>query len=157
MIDDLAIARAVHVVSVAHWIGGVFFVTLVLLPGLRRIEAERRVALFDTIERGFAGQARISTLLAGLTGFYMLARTDSWFMLVSPRSWWIPGMLALWIVFTLMLFVLEPLVLHRWFDERAARDPEGTFALVLRLHRVLSTIAAVVLVGGVAGIHGLAF
>lgn len=157
MLDDLAIARALHVAAVVHWIGGVFFVTLVVLPGLRRVEADRRVSLFDTIERGFAWQARISTLIAGLTGFYMLLRTDAWYMLVSIRTWWIPGMLALWAVFTLMLFVLEPLVLHRWFDERAARDPEGTFALVLRLHRVLSTIAAIILLGGVAGTHGLIF
>jgi putative copper export protein len=31
-IDDVEIARALHVIFVAHWIGGVAFVTLVALP-----------------------------------------------------------------------------------------------------------------------------
>lgn len=157
MIDDLAIARALHVVSVVHWIGGVFFVTFVVLPGLWRIDADKRVALFDAIERRFAFQARLSTLLAGLSGFYMLARMDGWHQLTDVRTWWIPAMLALWAVFTLMLFVLEPLILHRWFEERAARDADGTFALVLRMHRILATVAAVIVIGGVAGVHGLRF
>jgi uncharacterized membrane protein len=41
--DDLTIARAIHVVGVVFWIGGVAFVTTVLLPGsaalkIRKIE-----------------------------------------------------------------------------------------------------------------------
>ena len=32
MIDDIELARALHVLFVAHWIGGVAFVTLVALP-----------------------------------------------------------------------------------------------------------------------------
>ncbi|MGD0563637.1 MAG: hypothetical protein ABSA66_11135 [Roseiarcus sp.] len=32
MIDDIALARALHVLFVTHWIGGVAFVTLVALP-----------------------------------------------------------------------------------------------------------------------------
>jgi putative copper export protein len=32
VIDDVELARAVHVLCVAHWIGGVAFVTLVALP-----------------------------------------------------------------------------------------------------------------------------
>ena len=32
MIDDIELARALHVLFVFHWIGGVAFVTLVALP-----------------------------------------------------------------------------------------------------------------------------
>jgi hypothetical protein len=32
MIDDLAVAHAVHVLGVVHWIGGVAAVTTVVLP-----------------------------------------------------------------------------------------------------------------------------
>ena len=73
--DDLTLARALHVLSVVHWIGGVAFVTMVLLPAVRKLASPReRVALFEKIERRFAVQARISTLIAGLSGFWMTAR-----------------------------------------------------------------------------------
>src|SRR5262249_47233935 len=39
-------------------------------------------------------------------------------------------------------FVAEPLFLHRWFRERATRDPAGTFHLVFRLHILLLTVSA---------------
>lgn len=32
MMDDIVIARALHVLAVIHWIGGLSFVTLVVLP-----------------------------------------------------------------------------------------------------------------------------
>ena len=34
--DDLALARAIHVVAILFWIGGVAFVTLIVLPWVRR-------------------------------------------------------------------------------------------------------------------------
>lgn len=157
MIDGLAIARAIHVAAVMHWIGGVFFVTFVILPSLATIEAGQRLGLFDRIERRFATQARISTLLAGLSGFYLLQGFQLWGQLLDPRTWWLPAMFMLWVVFTLMLYVLEPLVLHRWFETRAARDPDGTFRLVLRMHRILSALTALTVLGGVAGAHGFSF
>lgn len=153
--DDLTLARALHVVAVVHWIGGVAFVTLVLLPAVRRLAApETRVALFEAIERRFAGQARVSTLVAGLTGFWMTERLDAWGRFADPGFWWMHAMLALWAVFTLMLFVLEPLVLHRWFHARAQRDPVAAFALIQRLHVALLAASAVTVAGAVLGAHG---
>jgi uncharacterized membrane protein len=153
--DDLTLSRALHVVAVVHWIGGVAFVTLVLLPAVRRLAAAReRVALFEEVERRFAAQARISTLVAGLTGFWMTERLDAWARFADLRFWWMHAMLALWAIFTLMLFVLEPLVLHRWFLARAQRDPEATFALIQRLHIVLLTASAVTVAAAVLGAHG---
>lgn len=59
-------------------------------------------------------------------------------------------------VFSLMLFVLEPLWLHSWFRARAISDPVGTFALVTTLHRVLLTISVLTALGAAAGSHGWA-
>jgi hypothetical protein len=99
-------------------------------------------------------QARVSTLVAGLSGLWMLWETDGWFQFADPGKAWLHLMVAVWALFTLVLFVAEPLVLHRWFHARAARDPEGTFALVQRLHRVLLTVSALAVAGGVLGAHG---
>ena len=155
MIDWLTIARAVHVVAVVHWIGGLLFVTLVVLPSLLETEAPRRLTLFDALERRFATQARASTLLVGLSGFYMLHSYELWGRVADPCFWWLDAMIGLWAAFTIMLFVAEPLFLHAWFDARARRDPDGTFRLVLRGHRVLSLVAVVTVLGAVGGAHGL--
>jgi hypothetical protein len=53
-----------------------------------------------------------------------------------------------------MLFVLEPLVLHRWFLAQAECDPEATFARIRRLHHVLLTANAVTVVAAVLGARG---
>lgn len=153
--DDVALARALHVLGVVWWIGGVAMVTTVLLPAVRRFKAPaERVAFFDAIERRFAGQARIATLVVGLTGLHMLARLDLWDRFADPSYWWMHAMVALWAIFSLMLFVLEPLVLHRWFAERAKRAPEATFARIARLHAVLLALSLVTIAGAVAGAHG---
>ena len=154
--DEMTIARAIHVAAVVHWIGGVWFVTFVILPAVRRFaEPARRVAFFEEVEGRFAFQARLSTLAAGLSGFWLTWRMEAFDRFLDPgRFWFMHAMVALWAVFTLVLFVLEPLVLHRWFSNRAARDPEGTMAIVLRLHRVLSTAALVTVAGAVLGAHG---
>lgn len=53
--DDLAIARVVHVVAVLMWIGGVAFVTTVAMPAIRRqYDATTRLSAFHDLENGFA-------------------------------------------------------------------------------------------------------
>ncbi|MDK9695738.1 MAG: hypothetical protein OEL76_05050 [Siculibacillus sp.] len=154
--DEFTLLRAIHVASVVHWIGGVWFVTFVVLPAVRRFaEPARRVAFFEEVEGRFAFQARLSTLAAGISGFWLTWRMEAFDRFLDPgRFWFMHAMVALWAIFTLVLFVLEPLLLHRWFSARAARDPEGTMALVLRLHRVLSSAALVTVAGAVLGAHG---
>jgi uncharacterized membrane protein len=155
MIDWLAVARAVHVVAIIHWIGGLLFVTLVILPSLLETEALRRLAVFDALERRFATQARVSTLLVGLSGFYMLSSYEQWGRIADPRFWWIDAMIGLWAIFTVMLFIVEPMFLHAWFDARAQRNPDKAFRAALRGHRALSVVAVVIVLGAVAGAHGL--
>lgn len=153
--DDLTIVRTLHVLAVVHWIGGVSMVTLVLLPGLiRAVPAAERLALFELIEGRFAFQARISTLIAGASGFWMTHRLAAWDRFLDPRFWWMHAMVAIWAIFTAVLFIAEPLFLHRWFHARASRDPERTFRLVLRLHFVLLALSFVTVAGAVLGAHG---
>jgi|SRR6185503_8721713 len=155
---EITLARALHVFGVILWIGGVGFVTTVLLPAVRRLKSPgERLALFDAIERRFAWQARIATLLTGLTGLDMLVRLDLWDRFVSARYWWMHAMVLVWLLFTLMLFVAEPLFLHRWLIARATAKPEATFRLVERLHWLLLALSVITILGAVAGSHGLLF
>lgn len=156
--EDLALARALHVLAVVLWIGGVAMVTTVLLPAIRRLPlSDDPVALFEQVERRFAFQARILTLVAGLSGFYMLYRLNAWSRYLSPASWWLHAMTLVWLIFTVILFVLEPVVLHRRLAKRAERDPQGTLALIQRAHWGLLALSLIALVGAVAGSHGWTF
>lgn len=111
--DDFVVARAVHVVAVLFWIGGVGFVTWVVMPALRASERpEDRLGRFHQIESRFAWQARIWVVLAGVSGLWMTYRADMWGRFTDFHFWWMHLMVVLWAIFALMLFILEPLVLH---------------------------------------------
>lgn len=155
MIDGPALARAIHVIAIVHWIGGLFFVSYVILPSLRDFEPDARLATFDRLERRFAAQARISTLAAGLSGLYLLYAFGHEQRLADLRFWWIGAMIALWAIFTIMLFVAEPLFLHAWFERLAKRDPDRAFAIALGGHRVLGALSAITVLGAAGGAHGM--
>jgi uncharacterized membrane protein len=71
--DQFVVARIVHILAVVMWIGGVAFVTTVLIPSLRSLEQEdNRLQLFERLEGRFGFQAKITTLLTGLSGLWML-------------------------------------------------------------------------------------
>jgi uncharacterized membrane protein len=153
-IDDFTLARVIHVASVVGWIGGVWFVTFVVMPAIRRSDLPAdRLAAFHRIEQGFALQARIWVLLAGLSGFWMAWRGDLWARFVDPAYWWMGAMLALWTIFAAMLFLIEPLFLHRRMA--ASPNPDADFRKMTAGHWLLSVAALVTLLGAMAGAHGL--
>jgi uncharacterized membrane protein len=71
--NDVIAARALHVLAVVIWIGGVSMATTVALPAVRRgVLGQNRLQAFQAIEHRFVWQARTAIILVGLTGFYML-------------------------------------------------------------------------------------
>jgi len=155
---DIVIARALHVLGVILWIGGVAMVTTVLLPAARALRSPaEQLAWFEAVEGRFAIQARWTTVLTGASGIYLIHALGLWGRFADGRFWWMHAMVGIWLVFTVMLFVLEPLVLHRVFSERARLDPAGTFAAVTRMHWVLLVLSLVTVTGAVAGSHGWLF
>jgi hypothetical protein len=87
--DDVILARVLHIIGAVLWIGGVAFVTSIVLPiAGRRMPADDRLQLFDAIECRFAGQARWTTLLPGLSGLYMVHRLDLWHRFLDAEFWW---------------------------------------------------------------------
>jgi uncharacterized membrane protein len=151
----IVLARVIHVLSVVLWIGGVAFVTTVLIPSIRRMPSEsERIELFERLESRFALQARVTTVLAGASGLYMLHAMGAWGRYLDPAYWWVHLMTLVWLAFTIVLFALEPLFLHRWFVEAATRDSERAFRLLQRFHQLLLTLSLIAIVGAVAGTRG---
>jgi len=154
-LDDLALARAIHVLALVHWIGGVAVVTTIVLPRAYALpDVKEAVAAFEAFEQRFASQARVSILLVGLSGAYMLIRAGAWYRLQEPSFWWLQLMIAVWVLFALIVYVLEPLVLHRLFHEFALRNKDRTLAVATGLHAIALIIAAFALGAGVLGAHG---
>lgn len=156
--ENLVLARVIHVIAVILWIGGVAMVTTVIIPAIKKIKSkEEQIKTFEQIEGIFALQAKITTLLTGLSGFYMLYLLDGWDRYFDYRFWWIHAMTLVWVLFTLVLYVLEPLVLHKLFKQYAKKNPAKTFAFIHRVHWILLVLSLITTAGAIAGSHGWYF
>lgn len=152
--NDIEVAVALHVLAIVWWIGGVAMVTTVILPACRRSEdAARGFAMFQEIEGRFAWHARAATLLAGGSGFYLLVRLGLRSEFFVPAYWWLDAMVFVWGLFTLVLFVAEPLFLASWLERQALTAPARTLALLERLHWLLLSLGIITILGAVAGSH----
>jgi hypothetical protein len=113
-----------------------------------------RIELFEQLESRFALQARVTTVFAGASGLYMLQVMGAWSRYLDPSFWWIHLMTLVWFAFTVVLFALEPLFLHRWFVGAAERDSARAFRILHRMHWVLLSLSVVAIIGAVAGSRG---
>jgi len=154
-LNEFALARVIHVLAVVLWIGGVAMVTTVVIPIVRKSRSdEDSVEMFEVIEKRFSWQAKIIILIAGGSGFYMLDFIDAWNRYSEPRFWWIHAMTIVWALFMFVLFVAEPLFLHRLFAKHARTNPAKTFAFVQAFHLMMLALSLLTIAGAVAGSHG---
>jgi hypothetical protein len=131
----------------------VAFVTTVAMPAIRRASPpEERLAAFHRFEARFVWQARLWVVLAGASGAWMIERAKMGPRFADPQYWWMHAMVCLWALFALMLFVIEPFVLHRKMANAA--DPARMFTRMEWMHRVLLGLALVTVVAAVMGSHG---
>ena len=152
------LARIFHVLAVVLWIGGVGFVTTVLIPSISKTEEPAvRLKIFEAIETKFGFQAKLTTLVAGISGVYMLEVTDGWSRYLNYEFWWLHLMTFVWAVFTLVLFILEPLFLQKWFHRQAEINSEKAFQLLQIMHVVLLSLSILAIVGAIGGSHGFTF
>jgi uncharacterized membrane protein len=155
IMDDVIVARALHVLAVVIWIGGVAMATTVVLPAVRRgALGSDKLQAFQAIEHRFAWQARTAIIVVGLTGFYMTWRLDLWDRFRTADFWWMHAMVCLWLLFAFILFIAEPFILHRRFRRWATAQPEAAFARLHRAHWLLLTLSVVTILGAVAGSQG---
>ena len=154
-LDALTLARAVHILAIVHWIGGVSVVTTIVLPHTRQLaDATTAIETFEAFERRFAKQARISILMAGLSGIYMLFALNAWNRFTQVSFWWLHLMVVVWLLFALLLYVLEPLFLHKRFRSMAVENADRAFTLATRAHVAALLASAIAIAVGILGAHG---
>ncbi len=151
--SGLGIAIVIHVLAVVWWIGGLAFVTAVFLPAVRHGLGSDPRAAFYQIENRFAPQARIAVLLIGASGLYMLWRLHAWNWLAQASFWWLDAMILYWLLFVLLLFVLEPAGLLKRAIHGAA-DEAGMWRRMQRFHLLMLVIALIIIGAAAAGTHG---
>lgn len=153
----LGVAIGIHVLGVLWWIGGLAFVTFVVLPLLRKGTLGNVQSGFRLIEGRFAPQVKIAILLVGASGLYMLHVRQLWTAMITSPShyWYLWGMLIYWTWFVLMLFVLGPSGLLRKLMKGSGKDNNGEKAWkrLHVIHAVLFIIGIVIIFGAVSGIH----
>ena len=151
-------ARIVHIVAVVIWIGGVAMVTTVIIPAIKQMQSKKdKVVTFEMIEGKFALIAKFATVLTAVSGFYMLDVLNAWNRYGQLKYWWVTAMTVVWVLFTVVLFILEPFVLHKLYKKYTAKDPDKTFRFIHRFHWVLLTFSLVTIIGAIAGSHGWFF
>ncbi|MBN8736950.1 MAG: hypothetical protein J0H27_11865 [Xanthomonadales bacterium] len=138
------ILLAFHVLGVVWWIGGVAMVTATLLPIFNRLPAAERIERIKQLEGRFANQARVAVLVVGITGFWMYALLPG----EVTHTWWIGLMMLVWVLFTMMLFVAEPL--HLPAKLGLIHSPRK----FLVVHAVLLGLALAAVFCGVIGSRG---
>lgn len=146
---DMTVAVVIHVISVLWWIGGVAFVTTVVLPYVRKCNPNEAAAAFDTFERRFKPQARIAVSLVGLSGLYMVARMDLWSRFLALRFWWLDAMTLFWALFMLLLFAPN----HAGLLDHSGSQADVRNVDWLKIHRMhwlLLVIALIIIAGGLA-------
>lgn len=105
----------------------------------------RGITPLAAVERRFAPRTRIALLLGGLSGGYLLWNTGLWHVLDQPAFWWLGAMIGYWLIFALLVFVIEPLgIIQR--QVFAAENPARSWGWrrFHAMHRVLLGLAIVV-------------
>lgn len=142
---DYRLARALHVLALVWWIGGVAIATSIVLPGGRK---KGELEAFHDFELRFAPQARACVLVVGITGLYMLWRLNAWSWFTRAPQPWLHAMVGLWLLFFILLFILEPLGL----PERFMKSKDGPAKGLMRaepFHWVLLLLSLVTIAFGV--------
>jgi uncharacterized membrane protein len=155
MIDWGSLARAIHILSVVVWIGGVSLVTTALLPAMKQNPTEQWMREFDEVERRFAPQARVAVLLVLLSGLYMLYAYDLWNRFAEARFWWMHLMVGVWLLFAVLLFVVEPLTMQHTVRDRRQAPSRAALTRLLWLHRVLLALSLTAIFAAVGGSRGM--
>ena len=94
-----AILKAIHVLSIIVWLGGMMFVAFFLRPALAGLEVPTRLKfMHDVLGRFFKAVLGLS-LAAVISGFWMMGRVakqtvQSGGQWITPLEWWVMAVLG---------------------------------------------------------------
>jgi uncharacterized membrane protein len=148
----------IHVLTVVLWIGGLAFVTIIVLPVIIKTpDPLQKVLTFHRIEKKFAALARVYVVVTGLTGFAMLFSAGWAGLLFTRDGIALTFMLMVWVFWMAMLFGIEPIVIKKMLERLSKSgdkmEIETVFSRMNRMHVVLLIVSLVATVAGVLTAH----
>lgn len=149
----------IHLLTVILWIGGLTFVTMIVLPmAIKTPDALQKVLLFQRVEHRFAKIARFYNLLTGVSGFVMLFMTGWHRALFTRAGIPLTVMTLVWVFWFVMLFGLEPVIIRKMLDNMAKggtkMDIDAVFIRLNRLHYFMVAISLAASAAGALVAHG---
>jgi uncharacterized membrane protein len=150
------IFHIVHVLAVIAWIGGLAFITVLILPMIVKMpEPLQKVLFFQRIEHRFAPLARVYNAVVGVTGFSMVALSGQ--PVEVYKNPFFIFMTAVWVLWFMMLFGLEPIIIRRMLDRLSKSgekmEIETVFGRMNRLHTALLIVSLLASAAGVVFAH----
>ncbi|MBI5598389.1 MAG: hypothetical protein HY890_01470 [Deltaproteobacteria bacterium] len=148
----------IHLLTVIVWIGGLAFITILVIPMVIRMpDALQKVLFFQRIEHRFAPMARVFNVIVGATGIAMLLLTG-WHRIIFTREGAsLLVMTVIWVFWFIMLFGLEPIIIRRMLANLAKSgekmEIEKVFARMNRMHRVLLVVSLAASAAGAVFAH----
>ena len=109
--ESLITKGVIHIHGVLLWIAAITMITLELLRAFRiekGEESKNRPEVWVTL------MGATTTILTGSTGLFLLYEWDIWNRLSELTFWWVHSMILTWILFSIVFFLLDPLVLKRF-------------------------------------------
>ena len=152
----------VHLLTVILWIGGLAFVTMIVLPmAIKTPDALQKVLLFQRVEHRFAKIARLYNLATGITGFIMVLLMGWHRLLFTRAGLSLTVMTMIWVFWFVMLFGLEPIIIRKMLDNMAKggakMDIDGIFTKLNRMHYFMVAISLVAAASGAVFAHHMGF
>ena len=149
----------IHILTVILWIGGLGFITILILPMVVKMpDALQKVLLFQRIEHRFAPIARYYTVIVGVTGVSMFFILDLTSIVFTKEGMFLLIMIAIWVFWVVMLFGLEPLIVKRILDNLSKQkgkdlEIEDLFNRMNILHFVLLFLSLTAATSGIIFAH----
>lgn len=155
-----SIMHILHILTVVAWIGGLAFITTLILPVLLKMSNPlEKVLFFQRIEHRFAPLARVYVAVVGISGFTMFFVMGLQSVLFTREGFFLLFMIAVWVFWVVMLFGVEPLVVKRMLDNLSKQKGEGleiedVFRRMNVMHRVLLAVSLAAAASGAIFAHG---
>jgi hypothetical protein len=85
----------------------------------------------------------------------MVERLDLWDRFRDIEFWWMHAMVLLWLIFTFVLFIGEPLAARTHRKHGSQPASKGRLSFMQWLHWVLLLLSAITVLAAVAGSQGM--
>lgn len=145
---------SIHVLGVIIWIGGVAFVTIIIFPMIIRMEGSiEKVMFFQGVEHRFAKIAKISVIIVGITGIWLLYLTHGWNSLFKVSGIGPTLMSIVWTFYVLVL-LFEGKLFKLIFKGEAQQDTTKVFKRLTAFHWIVLCLSILAVVVGVWAGHG---